>query len=1839
MTQFQDTHVDKSLGATGTWTDIDLSGDIPANATGAIFKVIDTQNTDKAFGLRKKGSSDDRYYDLESGAQQFYIVGLDANRKCQGKIESLNTDFWLIGYTEADATMLTNGVDKSLTSYGAWTDIDLSANLPAGAVAAIFEVVNSDSSSRMFGLRKNGSTDEHYNDTFATSHRCYVVGVDDNRKCEGKAEGSSVDFYLIGYLTMGIAETNGIDRSIGSLDTYVDITETNAPAGATGVFVAFVTVGSAYSFAARKNGATDDTFEEAGAKNAIICVGLDANKKWEGKIDTLVHDFYTLGYFAAGTEEKIKNSSIGITVVTRATKSSSASMAVAARQTKESSIGLRVIDEKSLDWTEVEAFSGETQVRRLGVFKNYLYAGTVNSGKLFRSSNGTDWALVEDFTTIYSIEALTVFGNYFYLGGCGDGIIYRSLNGTDWSVAKDTGDGNVWSLEVFKGYLYAGTSPGGKIWRTANGTDWTMVEDTTEGEILSLGAVGNYIYAGTAWEGKIYRSSDGLSWAEVEDSTEIQIFAFKEYNDYIYAGGGNNGIIFRSPTGSVWGMIQNTPETHIRDFVSFCGNLYAVSGNAARVYRTDAGITWTLESEIAAAMIYSAVEFGDGIYIGTGDNGKVFKGVSAIGCIPTYKASSISMMVIQRETKTSSIGLTVQKTETKTTSIGLRIVEAETKEKQSSIGLTVSLINRTMRSGLLVFGGISEDGRIEIAAGILEDGTRTFKLLIQKPSTIGLRVVGRKTKTSSIGLNIVTLETKTSSIGLTIKILPIKASSIGLSVIDTFIKASTISMCIVDQKTKPSTIGLRVVGRKTKTSSIGLNIVTLENVKVSIVGLRIIVQKTKSSLIGLAITGSETKQSCIGIDISPCFTMEYESGMLISDGISEDGRIEIAAGILEDGNFRVLAKPVTKTSSIGLDIVIRKTKMSYIGVAVSMQVIKSSSIGLAISEPETKASSIGMYIYGSNTKVSSIGLTPIDSVLSKGFFYAKLGATSLYGVTPENFRISKEINKIPTFEFEIANCTENRTAITTGIEDEFKIYWQHHGVDTLIFTGIVNADGIEYVSLDSIEITGYASYVVLSWPFHKHLASGDKEPVDKVLSYDGAYVDYTTAANNATVNDVDMDFSVVNHALYIGDAQPFWGAQIKYSTKGVRTGEGEIAIEYSKGSGVWATLDALDESDAFTQDPGTFDLVISHPPSDWARDTVDGVKKYWIRYRVNSIGYTTNPRLDQIYIVNVDIYRTYYFDTSARQILLNALEGTEYTMDTVDTCPEDEISLIAEYESPLRIVAAIPNALTWTDTDGSKKGYQWWVDDSKKVHIKQRRGTIQPDDITGDMTIFNNHEDYFHLSNRLHGLGSRDGLSQIRSIVQDRASITEHKLREIAVPKEQVGDYIMLRNALEKDIAISKAPMQRIKGSVTTEFWGIRGYEVGDTVTLHQTAWNLDEIQMQIVKAEIGPQRTTLNLGISQEHLEGLKDNMQRRLDLNNVRMHGSTTLLQVGNETMNYQRVSASEVYSAKLDIKIQSEVKKIHKVLLSWTIGPYRASVNEQTGEGSGHDHDGFSGSGGAIGSGWAGAGGAFTPNVLADGEFIPEMLSKAHIHRLQDTIILYYNTVEFWACMDGSISGGNHRHYVAGKYTGGPDGTSYVMSSLIYGCDCSAACGGGSCVYDWYGINVASTSHEHYISAGYTGYTDPGLHVNGATGSLISSIEPYYMNELSDSESPAHIHDGVYEPAHDHVGVYEGDHSDHTIPAEPAHSDHLIVTEPGFSLDVDYGIHEEPAGTTLELLVNDEKVGEYATGQTEIRIDGYLNSGNNTVKLQPIVGANKKGGATIWATGILFFEPRKF
>ncbi|MCI0902547.1 MAG: hypothetical protein J4N75_03520 [Chloroflexi bacterium] len=108
--------VDISIGAMGAWTDIDLSSNVPPEATGVVVEVVNTnQNNDYTGVVRAK--QDVRDYMSNASFQEIYrrthrwqIVKLDSSRVIQGHVSSLNVDFKLLGYTiGSDPAYLMNG--------------------------------------------------------------------------------------------------------------------------------------------------------------------------------------------------------------------------------------------------------------------------------------------------------------------------------------------------------------------------------------------------------------------------------------------------------------------------------------------------------------------------------------------------------------------------------------------------------------------------------------------------------------------------------------------------------------------------------------------------------------------------------------------------------------------------------------------------------------------------------------------------------------------------------------------------------------------------------------------------------------------------------------------------------------------------------------------------------------------------------------------------------------------------------------------------------------------------------------------------------------------------------------------------------------------------------------------------------------------------------------------------------------------------------------------------------------------------------------------------------------------------------------------------------------------------------------------------------------------------------------------------------------------------------------------------------------------------------------------------------------------------------------------------
>lgn len=183
----------KSLGSTGTWTDIDISSDTGGDTAIAVILEIIDSTYGHDYGLRMNGSSDARTADSDQHCGA--IIGCDVGEIFEGYISNTDTDFYLVGYITKEATFNTNATDLSLGSTGSW--IDLSA-LPVGATGGFFEIT-ANTYTETWGLRKNGSAEAIIEGPGGEQHAWGAVEADASQLIEGYISSTNVDFFLIGY--------------------------------------------------------------------------------------------------------------------------------------------------------------------------------------------------------------------------------------------------------------------------------------------------------------------------------------------------------------------------------------------------------------------------------------------------------------------------------------------------------------------------------------------------------------------------------------------------------------------------------------------------------------------------------------------------------------------------------------------------------------------------------------------------------------------------------------------------------------------------------------------------------------------------------------------------------------------------------------------------------------------------------------------------------------------------------------------------------------------------------------------------------------------------------------------------------------------------------------------------------------------------------------------------------------------------------------------------------------------------------------------------------------------------------------------------------------------------------------------------------------------------------------------------------------------------------------------------------------------------------------------------------------------------------------------------------
>ncbi len=193
-------------------------------------------------------------------------------------------------------------VTLSTPTAGAWTDVDVSEYVPADATGVIIRFRNDTAASRVFGLRKNGSTDNRTGTTTASSMNEGFIGIDANKILEYYISTNTVSCLveLLGYTGSDFTfNTNGVDKSTSTTGSWVDVDcAANAP-NATGLIFEVKSTNIAYTIGLRVNGSTDDIKAQTWGR-FISCTGCDSSQICEQNISSTSVDLFLIGYMIAG---------------------------------------------------------------------------------------------------------------------------------------------------------------------------------------------------------------------------------------------------------------------------------------------------------------------------------------------------------------------------------------------------------------------------------------------------------------------------------------------------------------------------------------------------------------------------------------------------------------------------------------------------------------------------------------------------------------------------------------------------------------------------------------------------------------------------------------------------------------------------------------------------------------------------------------------------------------------------------------------------------------------------------------------------------------------------------------------------------------------------------------------------------------------------------------------------------------------------------------------------------------------------------------------------------------------------------------------------------------------------------------------------------------------------------------------------------------------------------------------------------------------------------------------------------------------------------------------------
>ena len=129
---------------TGSWTTVDVSAHVDADADGVILLVDSISAVDEDYGIREVGSGfATTSLELEEFSNTMYLVGIDGADQFEVYIESGDIKLYLVAQTKGSVVYYTDDTAVTDPTTGSWQQIDADTyGVPAAANGLIFRMEN-----------------------------------------------------------------------------------------------------------------------------------------------------------------------------------------------------------------------------------------------------------------------------------------------------------------------------------------------------------------------------------------------------------------------------------------------------------------------------------------------------------------------------------------------------------------------------------------------------------------------------------------------------------------------------------------------------------------------------------------------------------------------------------------------------------------------------------------------------------------------------------------------------------------------------------------------------------------------------------------------------------------------------------------------------------------------------------------------------------------------------------------------------------------------------------------------------------------------------------------------------------------------------------------------------------------------------------------------------------------------------------------------------------------------------------------------------------------------------------------------------------------------------------------------------------------------------------------------------------------------------------------------------------------------------------------------------------------------------------------------------------------